>query len=48
MRVTWQQHSHVDVVLDEVIHQQVVADLGKVHGRILVFGQDVTVGPVLQ
>ena len=38
----------VTVVLDEVTDGQVVADLGKVHGGVLVFGEDVAVGAVLQ
>lgn len=42
------QHSHVDVVLDEVTHHQIVAELGEVHGCVLVFGQDVAVGSVFQ
>lgn len=42
------RHPHVDVVLYEVAHHQVVAELGEVHGRVLVLGQDVAVGPVLQ
>lgn len=36
------------MVLDEVTHHQIVAELGKVHGCVLVFGQDVAVGSVLQ
>lgn len=36
------------MVLDEVIHQQIVAQLGKIHGRVLVLGKDVAVGAVLQ
>ncbi len=36
------------MVLDEVAHHQVVAELGEVHGRVLVFGQDVAVGSILQ
>ncbi len=39
---------HADVVLDEVTHHQIVAELGKVHGCVLVFGQDVAVSSVLQ
>ena len=42
------QHSHLDVVLDEVENHDVVADLGEVHGCVLVFGGDVAVCPVLQ
>ena len=42
------QYSHVDVMRDEVGHHQVIADLGKVHGVVLVLGQDVAVGAVLQ
>lgn len=41
-------HSQADVVLDEVAHHQVVAQLGKVHGPVLVLGEDVAVGAVLQ
>lgn len=36
------------MVLDEVAHHQVVAELGEVHGRVLVFGQDVAVSSILQ
>lgn len=36
------------MVLDQVTHHEIVAELGKVHGCVLVFGQDVAVGPVLQ
>lgn len=42
------QHSHANVVLDEVTHHQIVTELGEVHGCVLVFGQDVAVGSVLQ
>lgn len=42
------RHSHVDVILDEVAHNKIVTELGKVHGRVLVFGQDVAVSPILQ
>lgn len=42
------QHSHSDVILDEITHHQVVAELGEVHGRVLVFGQDVAVSSILQ
>lgn len=53
MNGIWLSHvcggdSRVDVVLDEVVDRQVVADLGKVHGRVLVLGQDVAVSAVLQ
>lgn len=41
-------HSHAEMVLDKVVHEQIVAQLGKIHGRVLVFGQDVAVGAVLQ
>ena len=40
--------SHADVVLDQVAHHQVVAQLGKVHGSGLGFGHDVAVRSVLQ
>lgn len=36
------------MVLDEVTHHQIVAELGEVHGRVLVFGQNVAVSSVLQ
>lgn len=42
------RHSHVDVVLDEVTHNKIVTELGKVHGCVLVLGQDVAVSPILQ
>lgn len=42
------RHSHVDVVLYEVTHNKIVTELGKVHGRVLVFGRDVAVSPILQ
>lgn len=42
------RHSHVDVILYEVAHNEIVTELGKVHGRVLVFGQDVAVSPILQ
>lgn len=42
------RHSHVDVILDEVTHNKIVAELGKVHGCVLVFGRDVAVSPILQ
>lgn len=41
-------HSHAEMVLDEVVDQQIVAQLGKIHGRALVFGKDVAVGTILQ
>lgn len=41
-------NSRAAVVFDEVQDSQVVADLGEVHGRVCVFGQDVAVGTVLQ
>ena len=41
-------NSRAAVVLDEVQDSQVVADLGEVHGRVRVFGQDVAVGAILQ
>lgn len=41
-------HSHAEMVLDEVIHHQIVAELGKIHGCVLVLGQDVAVSSVLQ
>lgn len=41
-------HSHAEMVLDEVVHEQIVAQLGEIHGRVLVFGEDVAVGAVLQ
>lgn len=36
------------MVLNEVTDGQVVADLGEVHGCVLVFGQDVAVCAILQ
>lgn len=42
------KHSHVDMVLYKVTHNKIVTELGKVHGRVLVFGQNVAVCPVLQ
>lgn len=39
---------NADVVLDEVVHIQVVAEFGEVHGCVLVFGQDVAVSSVVQ
>lgn len=42
------RHSHVDVILYEVTHNKIVTELGKVHGCVLVFGQDVAVSPILQ
>lgn len=42
------QHSHVDMVLNKVAHNKIVTELGKVHGCVLVLGQNVAVGPILQ
>lgn len=42
------RHSHVDVILYEVTHNKIVTELGEVHGRVLMFGQDVAVSPILQ
>lgn len=42
------RHSHVNVVLYKVTHNKIVTELGKVHGCVLVFGQNVAVSPVLQ
>lgn len=36
------------MILDEITQHQVVAKLGEVHGCVLVFGQDVAVGSVIQ
>lgn len=36
------------MVLYEVTHNKIVAELGEVHGCVLVFGQNVAVGPILQ
>lgn len=36
------------MVLDEVAHDQVVAELCEVHGCVLVLGQDVAVGSIFQ
>lgn len=41
------EHLHVDVVLDEVTHNQVVADFGKVQSCVLVLGLDVAIGSIL-
>lgn len=36
------------MVLDKVVHEQIVAQLGEIHGRVLVFGEDVAVSTILQ
>lgn len=36
------------MVLNKVAHNKIVTELGKVHGCVLVFGQNVAVGPILQ
>lgn len=41
-------NSHVDMILYEVTHNKIVTELGKVHGCVLVFGQDVAVSAILQ
>lgn len=41
-------HSHAEMVLDEVVHEQIVAQLCKIHGRVLVFGKNVAVTTILQ
>lgn len=44
----FKKHLRLDVVFYEVIHNHVVAELGKVQGSCLVLGEDIAVCSILQ